>query len=68
MTHLLVVDYPYYTTRKLFESLDEVENSNPDKRDLLSARVYPITNYTNENRYTIDINEIIDYTLTFKRK
>lgn len=64
MTHLMVVDYPYHTIKRLFSSLDEAITTRPKDistlNKVLSIKIYPLTTFTNESRYTLDIESVIN--------
>lgn len=59
MTHLMVVDYPYHTVKRLFVSLDEAMSTRPKDISILNRvlgiRIYPIKSFVNETRYGLDI-------------
>lgn len=55
----MVVDYPYHTVKRLFSSLEEAMSTRPKDISImnrvLAIKIYPVTSFTNESRYTLDI-------------
>ncbi len=62
MTHLVVVDYPYFTLKKFFGSLEEARNftpkSNPYKHyyRLLNKNIFELKDYMNDLKYNINFD------------
>lgn len=62
MTHLLVIDYAYYTVKRFFTSIEAarefVPDSNPNVSYLkvLNTRLYELKSYLSDAKYTINFD------------
>ena len=62
MTHMVVVDYPYYTVKRFFISVEEAQNFKPSftfgslYHKVLNKRIYELKDYVNDTKYTINFD------------
>jgi len=63
MTHIVISDYPYFTTKKFFENLEDAMIYGPNENKLLNARIYTLSSYRDISgniNYGADIQSKID--------
>lgn len=46
MKYIVITDYPYFTTKKFFEDVQEAVDYIPDINKLLNSRIYTLTSYS----------------------
>ena len=59
----MVVDYPYFTVKRFFNSLENAMAARPKDISLMNRvvaiRIFPLLSYANDSRYACDIDNAI---------
>lgn len=62
MTHVLFIEYPYFTVKRFYTNLEEAKAGIPPYNQyliymrLLNARIYELKDYLSDSKYTINFD------------